>query len=231
MSSFFYELKTISYFNDISDKDLIEISSYFEKHFYKKGSYLYYENDSANYVYFIQKGGVELSFVLDDDRVEVISTLKNGDGFGIGEIFFDNYYLNAMTVEDTITLQINKYNFLNHFLKNPSLNLLISKDLALIIKISILNRKFLVGENKILLILSHFAKQSVENNGKFFLGKEATIENISQRINMSREHTSRIMSSLKNKKIIDKINNQIVINKKEFLDMIKTDDIYDSVKF
>ena len=225
------DLKSISYFNGASDEDFSKILRYMEKVYYKKGQIIYYENEKSEYVYFILKGSVSLFIGINDDKTYNLCSLNQGDAFGVGEMFFDNYYVNSSVKEDSIIIRINKYNFHNHFFKIDFFNKLIIQDLANIVKMSVLNNKYYLGLNKVLMALKHYIKTSQLNYGKYHLDKSITIESIANILNMTREHVSRIFSELRRIGIIEKKQHQIIVKEKELNSNLFYEDFLDKIKF
>ncbi|OHD14709.1 MAG: hypothetical protein A2Y34_01205 [Spirochaetes bacterium GWC1_27_15] len=225
------ELKSITYIKDADEKDLMYISKYMEKIHLKNNYLIYGENDPAEFIYFILKGSVCLNIQIEENKYYLLCNLYEGDIFGIGEIFYDNYYTNSFTTSDCILLRMSKKSFFNNLLEIKFFNNLIMKDLANIVKINMVGKKYHNGINKILLALNYYCKISKNNADSYILNKNITIESIAKSINLTREYVSRVFSELKEKNILRKEHSQIIINKKEFHSYFLYEDICDKMKF
>ncbi len=86
----------------------------------------------AEYFYYIVNGEVKLNIYDDDDSREFIfSFYSQGQNFGEGTIFLETTYIcNAIAVEETKVLKLDKENFLNLIKENHDFSLLINYNLS-----------------------------------------------------------------------------------------------------
>ena len=89
-------MNSIWYFDDVNLFNLLcphKFKSYKSNHdfdLYKKKDYIYFEEDSANKVYLIEKGKVKLGYYNEDGEEVVKAILSRGELFGETAIFSDS---------------------------------------------------------------------------------------------------------------------------------------------
>jgi len=199
----FKHIKNVTFLKGCSEKQLRTIADYLNPVYFKKNSYIYYQNDPAKYVYLIKNGSVTLTKNLTDDRSNRIVNLSSGMIFGTGEIFFDTYYLNAYTCEKTELLSIHKKDFFLHFLTIPILNKKIMTDFAGIIRVWVNLEECTNSEDKLLLYF-YFLSQKYGKKGASYIiiEKKITQEHIAEILNLTREYISKTLKKLKKKGVL-----------------------------
>ncbi len=80
MSNYNY-LKKIPVFSDLSDEELMEINKIVLLRKYKKGTIIFMEGEQGNEVYFVKKGKVKLTNLIEDGREKILHFLKPGEIF------------------------------------------------------------------------------------------------------------------------------------------------------
>ena len=208
-------------FRHCNEHELDFIKSYLNIRFYRKDEVIYYANDPSDFLYLIDDGFVELSYYNEYlEKDQHVATLIKGDSFGIGEVYFENYYLNARALSDCRLYTITKDEFIPMQLSIPVINQYVIKTLSHIVK-------------------ENFYKQSLSsskaqfNSFLYYMIIEygrvlddiimvpinhclITHEKIASTINVSREQVSRLFSEYSRSNIIVKKDSYYIIDKEWF---------------
>ncbi|GAQ13265.1 transcriptional regulator, Crp/Fnr family [Myroides odoratimimus] len=103
-----------------------------EKVVYEKDDFIFEEGMWPEYFYYIVSGEVKLNIYDEDDSREFIfSFYSRGHNFGEGTIFLETTYIcNAIAVEQTEVLKLDKASFLILIKENHDFSLLINYNLS-----------------------------------------------------------------------------------------------------
>lgn len=105
-------LSSIFLFKDLSESHLKRITDRVNETQIKKGHWLFHEGDTADRLYVLQNGAVELLTKVNDDiELPVTIIRKVGGCFGISALVPPyQYSLSSRCAEDTVLLQIRREN-------------------------------------------------------------------------------------------------------------------------
>lgn len=208
------------------------LSRFFIRKSFFKNRPVYVEGDSAEGIYIIKSGEVELNLDVNEDKTTTICNLREADYFGIGEIFFDAYYLNAVCTENSELYFIDKSIFFEKFLPIPEINKKVLTDFARIVRIASTQDNRNTSTNSILLFLISLCKRNGQLiEGNYCANLHYTHEEIAHILNITREHVSRVFLKLKKENIIRIEDGMIIIEKEKSETVIKGMEMLDHMKF
>jgi len=172
--------------------------------YFKKNEQIYLEGEKADAVYIILKGIVELcKFHEDEGRKVCIGLLPAGDIFGIGEVYFNEYYINAISITQSTLVRLEKELFFSVFMEIPSLRDFVVTAFAKIIRQNTLMLDWFSARNMFTYFLFHICKEyGQEKRSCILVGKHLTHDRISEVLNLSRVHVSRLFKQFRDEKII-----------------------------
>lgn len=156
---------------------------------YRPKQIIFRQGDSADAVFYIEKGGVRISVVSDQGKEGVLAMLRAGEFFGEGCLAGQEVHLaSATTVGDTIVVRIDKATMVRVLHEQPKLAamfmaFLLSRNIQ--IEADLVDQLFNSSERRlarVLLLLANFGKE-----GKL----EKVIPKISQEILASKVGTTR----------------------------------------
>lgn len=205
-------------FDACSPAELDKLAPYFHELTVETGRPVYSDGDEAKAIYFIVEGIIEISkYCGEDDKVYHICLLQAHDIFGIGEMFFDAYYVDAVARTKTRLLSMKKEDFLNRFLTLPGLNRFVLDTFAHIIKQRTLMLDWQSSRRKFDYFLYFLCSEygSVKG-GRIEIGRKITHETIASTLNLSREHVTRMLGLLAKDGIVEKKGHRLVVDKAWF---------------
>jgi len=95
-------LRTCRYFDSVRDDILIEISEGMQLLHFKRGETVFWENETSNGLYIIEKGSVKLYKLSQQGRELVIEVFSNGDSFNEVPVFDgENNPVNVAALEES----------------------------------------------------------------------------------------------------------------------------------
>jgi len=142
---------TSSVFQELTPEELEQIRSRATRRHVKKGDTIFTEGDSADFIYFVESGEVDIC-VQKFTKMETVSTLGPGDFFGEMAVLFQNRRTaSAIAREDTELLTIEHADFLKLMESKPELarhinELLATRNEELILKESLVDNIGLKGK-------------------------------------------------------------------------------------
>ena len=115
--------KAISFFNDLDEFDLINLSNNKSCNFYKKGHVVFYEGRIPTGVYCLEQGLVKIYRVGMDGKEQIVRISTPGSLLGIRSMLSnERYTASAATLEDSIICFINKSFFFHLMNKYPKMS-------------------------------------------------------------------------------------------------------------
>lgn len=140
--SFFDFLRGISFFEELSDSDILSISKYCTAKVIQPGQILFYEGDPADMFYIIMSGEVEVWKAYETDDEDMLAVHGHGKLFGEMALI-DNLPRSATVKTRTHTklLQIGEHDFQNMIRENSSVAFSIVRSLSSMVRKS--NETFL----------------------------------------------------------------------------------------
>lgn len=220
------KLRSFYFLRECTEMELDTITKYITTQYFRKNDIVYYANNKSEYIYIIEDGFVGLSFYDEENDKDIhITTLIKGDIFGIGEIFFENYYLSAKALSNCTLMKIKSCDFHKIIENNPSINKFVIKTFADIIKQNFIKMTFSSSKSQFELFFVYLAKEfgrvlddTIVIPINFSL---ITHEKISLILNLSREQVTRLFSQYQKDGIIEKRESFISINRKWYNERIE----------
>ena len=115
--------KSLSFFSELDNFDLINLSNNKTCHFYKKGHIVFYEGRIPTGIYCLEKGKVKIYRVGMDGKEQILRFATPGSLLGIRSLLNEERYsASAATLEDSIICFINKSFFFHLTNKYPKMN-------------------------------------------------------------------------------------------------------------
>jgi CRP-like cAMP-binding protein len=133
---------------------------------YQPKDVLFHQGDSADMVYYIEKGSVQISVVSDQGKEGLIGTLNAGDFVGEGCLAGQEFYLASATVtKPTRAVKISKASMIRVLHEQPELSemftaFLLSRNIQ--IEADLVDQLFNSSEKRlarVLLLLANFGKE------------------------------------------------------------------------
>lgn len=212
-------LQAVPLFNNLSAEDLEKISQHASTRSFPKNTVVINEGDDTDSLYLIDKGSVKVYLSDNNGKEVIINTLETGEYFGeLAILSSGKRSASVMTLENTTLSLINKNNFKNLLLNQPTIAYVLIENLAQRVRELTENIKSLALQDvygrvvKTLLSLSEPIQ--LENADKRVIRKRITQQEIASRVGSSREMVARILKDLALGDYITHDNKQIVINKK-----------------
>ncbi|HEX4975018.1 MAG TPA: Crp/Fnr family transcriptional regulator [Pseudomonadales bacterium] len=212
-------LQAVPLFKNLSAEDLEKISQYASSRSFPKNTVIINEGDDTDSLYLIDKGSVKVYLSDNNGKEVIINTLESGEYFGeLAILSSGKRSASVMTLENTTLSLINKNNFKNLLLNQPTIAYVLIENLAQRVRELTENIKSLALQDvygrvvKTLLSLSEPIQ--LENADKRVIRKRITQQEIASRVGSSREMVARILKDLALGDYITHDNKQIVINKK-----------------
>lgn len=212
-------LQAVPLFKNLSAEDLEKISQHASTRSFPKNTVVINEGDDTDSLYLIDKGSVKVYLSDNNGKEVIINTLETGEYFGeLAILSSGKRSASVMTLENTTLSLINKNNFKNLLLNQPTIAYVLIENLAQRVRELTENIKSLALQDvygrvvKTLLSLSEPIQ--LDNADKRVIRKRITQQEIASRVGSSREMVARILKDLALGDYITHDNKQIVINKK-----------------
>jgi CRP-like cAMP-binding protein len=184
--------------SDLSHDDLVEFADMLELCHIKKGSYLYREGDTPDYIYFIVKGKIQSFSNTLSGRI--IGGNITQEIIGLNSMMSGQpRWLSAKAQDNLVTLKVHREDIISYLLKRPELQM-----------------KFLIQADKLLHILYNRIKSSYDCTAqqrvygmlyglyeKFGPSLSFKMDDIASHTGLTRETTIRVMSLLRKNGIIE----------------------------
>lgn len=205
-------LTQFAYLSGLTDSQLSDLEPLFQPAVFSRHDDIYRAGQPAAWLYFLAAGVVELSMNLTDPAGQEKSLLhlQAGDSFGIGEIFFTDYYLNARAVTAVETWRVDKAAALDRLLALPAVNRRILEDFAFMTKVNTLTPNWNTARERLLLLLTNAAGPG---SGTVTLGPDLTVTALSERLDLTREHVSRLVAGLIKDGVVAKDGHRLVVDR------------------
>lgn len=193
-------IKKVISFEHLDDEALKEVASYATPVQYKKGDYIFQEEEEPKYFHTVIEGFVKL-FKTSSLGKQLIAYISVPFEPLCGVVLFIEkpHYLSAQALSDVTLLQIKKEKYLSFVFNNPGVALEI---------IGILGRVISSSFNRMIDIVGETAEQRIQNVLFMLFNKYGnklplTCESIANLSGTTTETAIRIMSKLKNSNILD----------------------------
>lgn len=182
----------------------------------RKENILYRQGDISEYVYIIKEGRMELFFIDKFGNENSICIAEEGSILGEVSVI-DNLpnYVSARATANTLLYKIRKVDFLNCVSKNILIANYVIKNI--LIKLRLMNSKMeYLRRNALsrvsISLISLCVQYGVPYEGKLKINYKFTHQELANLTYLHRVTVSKIFKDLRNKKIISKRRNSIIIN-------------------
>ncbi len=174
-----------------------------------------YRGDYDNKFYFIDSGSVKVSITNDDGKEVILAVLTEGEYFGeMSLIDGQPRSADVETREITILHIITKENFERIFATDKTVTTNLLKETTHRLREADKKIESLAMMDVYQRIARVFDSISILKDGKRFIEKRITHQDIANMVAASRERVSKIMKTLEQSGYISKINHMICINRK-----------------
>jgi CRP/FNR family transcriptional regulator len=216
------EIKDISIFGTIDEKDLGEIKDYFSVEEFKKKDLVFSEGDPSDWLYGVLKGKVKITKISAEGKEIILEVISPGDVFGAVAVMRGfPYPANAAAMEDTRLLKISRTNFLKILDGYPSVMYCMMQNLGDRMKGSHETLKNIalekVGSRIASLLLKLAEKSGVETSEGTVIDFKLTKQDIADMVGTTVETSIRTMSQFKRRNLIEERDGQVVIKDLEGL--------------
>ncbi|NOZ07642.1 MAG: Crp/Fnr family transcriptional regulator [FCB group bacterium] len=173
-----------------------------------KREIIYFPDEPNETIYFLKKGKVKLSRITEDGKSTVLQIIGPGEIFGETSLLGADRHSNiAEVMEDAVICTINKDHFQDMMMKNPALNLSITKFIGWRMRKISAQAEDLVFKDARQRICS-FIVRYVKEYGKKMLDGWVVRPSLSQQeiadlTAVSRQTASQILNDLKEEGLID----------------------------
>lgn len=212
----FEYLKHIPIFEELAPADLAAISEVTIERRYKKNMIIFMEGEPGEGFHYVKNGKVKIVKMASDGREHIINILGPGEVFA--EVLLFNhgpYPATAVALEDSVIGIIKNMDLENVVAENSRIALHIirvmnKKLLHVQLKIKTLALSdTLTRTAQILIRLSHQYGRPVV--GGIQIDVDMTRQDLANLVGTTRETVSRVLSSMKKDKVIDLVDQQILI--------------------
>jgi CRP-like cAMP-binding protein len=207
-------IKNYNIFSKCTDEELDTIITTLNEVTIKKNRTIYQQGDPAQKAYIIISGIVELNWLdREHDKKFHICLLQQGDIFGVGELFFDLYYINATTTTECVMCEIKKDAFFETFMQPPSVKDFIMLTFAHIVR----QQTTMKGWHSARRLFSQFIFFLCRDHGtatqdRIIIHQCIKHEHIASILNLSREHVTRLFRQFKSEGIIIKGGKETIVS-------------------
>lgn len=217
MKRYMDNLRNVSLFATLNEKDMEVVSKIIFVNTYSKGEVVFQEGEKGDSLYIILKGQVKVCLYDEDGREYILAAIGK-DGF-FGELALIDELprsANAITLENSELLIIRRHDFTRLLMENPTITIAILKVLSRRLRETderIRWLAFLSVEGRILkYLLSVGEKEGVKVKDYIIIEKGPTQIDIASSCGCSRETVSRMIKSLVKKGILSVRKRQYTLN-------------------
>jgi CRP-like cAMP-binding protein len=215
-------LENFNLFKGLNDNSMMELNKISSMQEIKKEEPIYFASEPSRAIYFLKTGRVKIAKYFSDGSEKIITIINPG------EIFGEMAYLDegertdyAITVESSLICAINKSDLTSFIEKNPELNLKLTKILGLKLRSfseRIEDLVFRDADQRIASFILRFAEKNGKKVGnQVFVKPFLKHQNIGELTACSRQTVNYILTTLRDKGVIDFDRNKLIINKIEEL--------------
>ncbi|HOE16697.1 MAG TPA: Crp/Fnr family transcriptional regulator [Syntrophorhabdaceae bacterium] len=217
MKRYMDNLRNVSLFATLNEKDMEVVSKIIFVNTYSKGEVVFQEGEKGDSLYIILKGQVKVCLYDEDGREYILAAIGK-DGF-FGELALIDELprsANAITLENSELLIIRRHDFTRLLMENPTITIAILKVLSRRLRETderIRWLAFLSVEGRILkYLLGVGEKEGVKVKDYIIIEKGPTQIDIASSCGCSRETVSRMIKSLVKKGILSVRKRQYTLN-------------------
>jgi CRP-like cAMP-binding protein len=210
------EIKGIGLFDGLAEHQLLKILSVVVRQDYRKNQMVLFEDEPDTRLYLILKGLIKLTRITEEGREFIFSFLGEGDVFGELSILDDEVRSNnAVAVEDSTVLYIDRLDYIRIFQDCPQLTLNLLRDVTQQIRerdAQIKSMTLQSATGKVASTILRFADDVGRiNMGKVEINRLPPHRDLANMVGTSRETISRAINWLKAEGYLQKQGSRLVI--------------------
>jgi len=213
-------VKKVPFFKLLTEEELELIDSITTEQTYKKGEYIFFEEEKGDKFYVIKEGQVKLSKMIENGDEQILNIFSNNDI--IAEIIaFDkgNYPASAVTMKKTTLICFERSKFEKLILEHPEIGLKLLQELSGRLRRAQQNVRDLALKDssaKVASLLIFLAEKYGDvRRDKIILDISLTQKEMANMIGSSRETVSRVLGRFENDGLIKTSRKKITIYKPE----------------
>ncbi|MDA3900926.1 MAG: Crp/Fnr family transcriptional regulator [Spirochaetes bacterium] len=190
----------------VQDDDLLEFLSYSHFRKFRKGSYIFMEGEDVESLYIVSSGKIELNMNNHKFQEKIFSIIGPGQLLGLSEIFncHQIHTTNALCEKDCTVAVVSREKFRSIITTLPSLSFAICIIMGNMIGELRHELSLSSAEAKIMSYLKNLMNNSLTTiDGHIQIPREVRYDKLAKILNITRETTSRVFKTLKDRKIID----------------------------
>jgi len=217
MKRYMDNLRNVSLFSTLNERDMEVISKIIFINTYAKGEVIFQEGEKGDSLYIVLKGQVKVCLYDEDGREYILAAIGK-DGF-FGELALIDELprsANVITLEDSELLIIRRHDFTRLLMENPTITIAILKVLSRRLREADERIKwlaFLSVEGRVLkYLLGIGEKEGVKVKDYIIIEKGPKQLDIASSCGCSRETVSRMIKSLVKKGILSVRKRQYTLN-------------------
>ena len=216
------DLRSDNFFCNLSEANLQIFDSLKTTSYFPKGSTLFVEGQPSNGIYMLCEGRVKLSTCSKDGKVIILHIAEAGEVLGLSATFSDSIHIaTAEAIEPCRVNFVRNKDFLNFLEHNAEACLSAVKQLSqnyhtACLQICALGLSASVADKLATLFLG-WCKASCEDEDGIHLKISYTHEELAQMIGTSRETVSRLLKSFRDRQLITRKGNEVIIPDKKKL--------------
>ena len=201
-------LKRSSIFSALTNEELAELSGAAKQRTLAAGEYIFWEGDTADWFYVIERGSVKVSKISSQGKETILNFFGPGEMFGEVAVFQDRPYpASAQAQSETHLLGIQKSAMLQFLVRHPQVSLRIIDILSGRLRDSQNRLRDLAGER----VEQRLARILIMLSAKLGETLPFTRQELADMAGTTQETTIRILSQWKEKGIIRSRRSQTVI--------------------
>jgi len=205
-----------------SPENLSKLKEIMYDHKVAAGSYLFWEGDAADKLYFMKTGRVKITKSSDEGKSFILYMYGQGDLFGQLDPFHDsNHNFNAEVVEDSVIGIIQQKDLETLLWQHGDLAIEFMKWMGLMHRMTQTKFRDLMMFGKPGALCSTLIRLSnsygQQNGSQILITKKLTNSELADMIGATRESVNRMLSDLKKLNVVSMDNNNIVIENIDYL--------------
>lgn len=207
-----------------SEENLLKLKEIMYDHKIAAGSYLFWEGDAADKLYFIKQGRVKITKSSDEGKSFILYMYGDGDLFGQLDPFHNSLHnFNAEVIEDSVIGIIQQKDLETLLWQHGDLAIEFMKWMGLMHRMTQTKFRDLMMFGKPGALCSTLIRLSnsygAREGNRIHITKKLTNSELADMIGATRESVNRMLSEFKKMNVISMDNNNLVI---ENIDYLKT---------
>ena len=210
-------LKGSSIFSSLNDDELTELADISIEHSFMPNEFIFWDGDAPEWFYVVAEGKVKVLKHSSLGKEFIIAFFGPGEMFGEVAVFENRLYpASAQTVAETKVVGIKRDDFLSFLTNRPQVALKIINVLAGRLRDAQSRLRDLAGER----VEQRLASVLLMLSAKLGLTLPFTRQNIADMVGTTTETAIRVMSNLKDRRIIRSVRGKVIILDEEKLRLL-----------